>query len=84
VSGKMPRITIYLDETDFKTALKIMMAESGMASFSELARKVGTKETTFRSAINNNAIRLVDFIKAAEAMGYAVVIKDGRQRKEDL
>jgi TPP-dependent trihydroxycyclohexane-1,2-dione (THcHDO) dehydratase len=79
VLGEMPNITIDLRETDFKTALKIMMAESGMGAFSELARKVGTKETTFRAAINNNAMRLVDFLKAAEAMGYTVVVKEGQQ-----
>ncbi len=77
----MPQITIDLKETDSKTALKIMMAESGMASCSALARKVGKKETTFRSAINNNAIRLVDFLKAAEVMGYTVIVKEGQPGK---
>lgn len=66
---------IDLKETDLKTALKIMMAESGIDSWSELAKKIEMNPNTLRSAINNDAIRLKDFIKAADSMGFTIVLQ---------
>ena len=64
---------IKLSKEEIEKAIKIMTAESGTKSFAALARDIGLKETTFRSAIHNNSIRLVDFIDAAETMGFEVV-----------
>ena len=71
----MSRI-IDLQKTDLKTALKIMMAESGTNSLADLARNLNIKETTFRSAISNGSIRLLDFVEVAISMGYTVTVKD--------
>ncbi|MDK8747562.1 hypothetical protein QP810_10030 [Streptococcus agalactiae] len=66
---------INLKETDIKKALRIMSSESGIDSLASLGRELGLKETTFRSSITNNSIRLKDFLKAAELMGYEVIVK---------
>lgn len=67
---------IVLNDTDLKRALKIMMAESDIDSMAALARKLSIKETTFRSAINNNSLRVVDLIKICELMGYEVIVRN--------
>lgn len=70
-----------LSEMEFKKALKLMITESGIDNFGALAREIGLKETTFRSAItepNENEkppLRLRDFLKAAEVTGYEVIIR---------
>jgi hypothetical protein len=66
---------IDLNKTSLKSALKIMMAEAGIDSLADVARKIDMKETTFRSAINNDALRLKDFLKAAKFLGYTVQIQ---------
>jgi hypothetical protein len=70
-----------LSEMDVKKALKIMVSESGVDSFASVAREIGLKETTFRSAISEPneseqpPIRLRDFLKAAEVTGYEVIVR---------
>lgn len=64
---------IKLSNTEIDKVIKIMTAESGTKSLAALARELGIKETTFRSAIHNNSIRFVDFIDAAESMGFEVI-----------
>ncbi|QSO55474.1 hypothetical protein JZ785_27670 (plasmid) [Alicyclobacillus curvatus] len=71
----MERREINLAKTDMRTALKIMMAEAGVESFASLARTLDIKETTFRSAVGNGSLRLADFMKVAESMGYTVIIR---------
>jgi predicted HTH domain antitoxin len=67
-------ISINLNETEIKKALKIMMSEQGIDSMADIARALNIKETTFRSAISNNAIRLADFLKVAELLGYELIV----------
>jgi hypothetical protein len=66
---------IVLNDTDLKRALRIMMAESNIDSMAAVARKLNIKETTFRSAINNNSLRVADLIKVCEMMGYEVIVR---------
>ena len=66
---------IVLNDTDLKRALKIMMAESNIDSMAAVARNLNIKETTFRSAINNNSLRVADLIKICEVMGYEVIVR---------
>lgn len=66
---------INLDNTPIKTAIRIMLAESDTRSLAAVARKLDLKETTLRSSINNNAIRLADFINIAKHLGYTVTVK---------
>jgi hypothetical protein len=66
---------IDLSSTSLKAALKIMMAESEIDSLADVARNLDIKETTFRSAINNESLRLNDFLKIAESMGYSVIVQ---------
>jgi predicted transcriptional regulator len=71
----MTKRIINLNDTDVKTALKIMMAESKINSLADIARELDIKETTFRSAINNNSIKLSLFIEIAKHLGYSVTIQ---------
>jgi hypothetical protein len=70
-----------LSEMEVKKALKIMISEAGIDHFTSLAREIGLKETTFRSAISEPneheqpPIRLRDFLKAAEVTGYEVIVR---------
>lgn len=77
-SGEMSSRVIDLNKTSLKAALKIMMAETGIDSLADVARKIGIKETTFRSSINKGSIRLNDFLKVAEFMGYTVIIQSSK------
>lgn len=67
--------SLVIKEESFKKSIKIMMADSSVESMAALARELDMKETTFRSALTNNSIRLVDFIRLSELMGYEVQIK---------
>lgn len=69
-------ISITLEEENLKKALKIMMSESEIDSMAALGRELGYKETTFRSAINNNALRMKDFLNAADLMGFEVIVRN--------
>ncbi|MFC0560775.1 hypothetical protein [Halalkalibacter alkalisediminis] len=71
----MNNVTINLSETELKKTLRTMVSESGMNSFAALARNLGYNETTFRSAIANDAIRLKAFLEAADTMGYEVLVR---------
>jgi hypothetical protein len=66
---------IKLNETGIKTALKLMMAPSEIDSFAEIARHLNINETTFRSALNNNSLRVTDLLKTSDLFGYEIVIK---------
>lgn len=67
---------IVLNEVELKKAIKIMMAESNITSMASLARDLKYKETTFRSAISNNSLRLADFIELSDIMGYEVIVRE--------
>lgn len=67
---------IVLNEIDIKHAIKIMMAESNTESLAALARNIDVKETTFRSALNNNSLRVSDFTKISNLMGYEVIVRE--------
>jgi hypothetical protein len=70
---------LILEEKNIKQAVRIMMAEANVDTIASLARSLDVKETTLRSALNNNALRLKDFIKISDFMGYEVVIQKKEQ-----
>ena len=76
--GTMKR-EIVLNDTDLKRALKIMMAESDIDSMAAVARNLNIKETTFRSAINNNSLRVAELVRICEMMGYELVMRSKNQ-----
>ncbi|TPG68683.1 hypothetical protein EEL31_09200 [Brevibacillus laterosporus] len=67
---------ISLLDTDTKSIIRILMAEKGYKSMKEISNAIGMKDTTFRSAIDNETIRLKDFIKAINSMGYELHITE--------
>jgi DNA-directed RNA polymerase specialized sigma24 family protein len=78
---KLEKRTLVLNEMKLSQALRIMMAESNVQSFAEIARDLGMKETTFRSAISRDSIRLSDFLALADILGYEVMVKDKTVKK---
>lgn len=66
---------IDLNNTELKSAIRIMMAESNVSSFAQLAEKIDKKETTLRSAINNKSLKVTSLIEISQKMGYTVVIE---------
>ncbi len=71
----MSELKMTLNDQELKRVLKVMLSGSSLSSLGELGKELGFKETTFRSAITNNSMRYRDFIQAAEAMGYDVIIQ---------
>lgn len=71
----MSNRNINLNKTDLRTTIRIMMAEAGTESMKEIAENLKINETTFRSSVNNDAMRLRDFLKVAESMGYEVIVR---------
>lgn len=73
--------TLVLNDTKLSQALRIMMAESDTPSMASIARDIGMKETTFRSAISRDSIRLSEFLAISDALGYEVIVKDKTEYK---
>jgi hypothetical protein len=71
----MEKFVLNLNEDDLKKSLRVMVSEAGLDSLAALGRELGYKETTFRSAVNNNSIRMKDFVKAADLMGFEVSVR---------
>jgi hypothetical protein len=67
------RRNIDLNGLEGKQILKIMMAETNVESFAEVAKMIDIPQTTLRSALTNNSIRLSLFLKLADSMGYNIV-----------
>lgn len=77
----MKKRTLILNEMKLSQALRIMMAESDIDSLAEIARDLGMKETTFRSAISRDSIRLTDFLALSDVLGYEVVVREKSEIK---
>ena len=77
----MEKRSLELNKIKLNQALRIMMAESNTSSMAEIARDLGMKETTFRSAITRDAIRLSDFLALADLLGYEVIIRGKEDTK---
>jgi hypothetical protein len=50
-----------------------MIAQSKIKGKTALAKTLEIAPSTFHSSIDRESIRLVDFIKAAEALGFEIV-----------
>lgn len=73
----MEKRTIILNQVeDIKKVIRIMMAESDINSMAELARNLDMKETTFRSAVSRGSLRISDFMKLSDMLGYEVILRD--------
>jgi hypothetical protein len=54
-------------------AVKLMLAQSQVKGKTALAKTIDITPSTFYSSIDRETIRLVDFIKAADALGFEIV-----------
>ncbi len=70
-------IEIDMKDTDIKTAIRQMIAKSGVRSLASVARDMGINEATLRVAVNNGQIRVKDFLRIAELCGFQVVVRGG-------
>ncbi|MDN4106428.1 MULTISPECIES: hypothetical protein [Paenibacillus] len=61
--------------------VKMMLASRGRSSIKGLADEIGMHENTFRSALNKGSLRLKDFVRIADVLGFNLSIKDGEERK---
>lgn len=68
-----------LNNKDIKRIIGVMMAESGIESKAELAKRLGIKDVTFRAALNNGSLRFADFMRICELLSYKIEIN-----KEDI
>jgi hypothetical protein len=67
--------SIDLNEIDLKLALRIMMSEAEVGTFKDLSKKIEMKETTFRSALGNDSLRLKDFQRIVDVLGYTMTLQ---------
>ena len=67
--------TIDVADMNIKNAVKIMMEDSEYKTFKQLAEALDVPETTFRSALNNDALRLRDLMKIMNLLGYSMKIE---------
>lgn len=72
----MEKRTLILNQMKLSHALRIMMAEAEVTSMAELARDIGMKETTFRSAVIRDSMRLSDFLALSDILGYEVIVRE--------
>ncbi len=70
--------------SDMKQLVKIMMAESNVKSITQLISDTNEtieneeekiNESSFRTALRNNTLRVRDLQKVAETMGYEIMFK---------
>lgn len=60
---------------NIKNAVKIMMEDSEYKTLKQLAEALNVPETTFRSALNNDALRFRDLLKIMNLLGYSMKIE---------
>lgn len=70
----MEKKSVNLTQMSLKNAIRVMMEDSGISTYKELAEKLEIKEYTFRSALHNDALRVRDLMKAAEVLGFEVTL----------
>ncbi|MGE6721068.1 hypothetical protein ACQKGD_27605 [Peribacillus frigoritolerans] len=66
---------LVLNESNLKKIIKIMMAEADIASMATLAKEIGIKDTTFRSALNNDSLRVKELIALSDKLGFEITLK---------
>lgn len=71
----MEKKIIDLNQMSAKTAIVVMMEDSPVKTFKEIAELLEVKEYTFRSALHNNALRVRDLQKVAELLGYKLKLE---------
>lgn len=69
----MKRIDI--EEVSLKTAIRVMMEGSQYQQFKEIAETLSIPKSTLQSALDNNALRVRDFTKIADLLGYKIVLE---------
>jgi hypothetical protein len=62
-----------LNECTVDEAVQLMLVQSPIKGKTALAKTIGITPSTFYSSIDRETIRLVDFIKVAEALGFDIV-----------
>ncbi len=67
--------TINIADMNIKNAVKIMMEGSEYKTLKQLAVALKINETTFRSALNNDALRFRELVKIMNLLGYSMKIE---------
>lgn len=65
---------ISLDEVSLKNAIRLMMADSEVKTFKDVAETLDISKSTFQSSLDNDALRVRDLHKIAKLFGYKVCI----------
>lgn len=71
-----------VEDDNLKYIVNIMIAEAKERSIAQIAKELGYKENTFRSALANNAMRVRDLVKVANHLGFKVVIVPNNEHAE--
>ncbi|MEK5176925.1 hypothetical protein BLX88_25920 [Bacillus obstructivus] len=66
---------ISLNEVNIKTAVRLMMENTEYSQFQEVANALDIKKSTFQSALDNDALRVRDFLKVINLLGYEMKLE---------
>ncbi|KJD43313.1 hypothetical protein [Paenibacillus terrae] len=72
---------IKIDMEPATNGVRLMLASRGRSSVAGLAQEIGMKETTLRAAIQSGSLRLKDFVRIADTLGFTLSVKDRGEEK---
>ncbi|MED1489168.1 MULTISPECIES: hypothetical protein [Bacillus] len=71
---------ISLDEISLKNCLRLMMEGTDYKTFKQVAEALGIPKSTFQSALDNDYLRVRDFLKIADLLGYTIKLEKKESR----
>lgn len=66
---------INLADMSNKMMVRAMMEKSEYTTFKQIAERLGVPETSFRSMLNRNSMKLEDLQAVADLLGYTVKLE---------
>lgn len=72
--------SFYLGDMSNKTAIRAMMDGSEYTQFKQIAEALDMPETSLRSTLNRNTLRVNDLQRIADLLGYKITFE--KEQKE--
>jgi FAD synthase len=66
---------IYLTNINNKNVIRLMMEDSEYDQFQKIADAMEMPKTTFQSTLSRDSLKLRDFQRIAEILGYQIILE---------
>lgn len=66
---------INISEVSLKNVIRVMMEDTEYDQFQKVAAALDIKKSTLQSALDNNSLKVRDFLQIAELLGYKVKLE---------